>query len=104
MYIIGLPTDTKDTFKKTLDYAKKINSMYAQFSVFTPYPGTPAFENYEKKINVKKYENFTQWELVFDHPNFNNSEIRQILENSYKEYYLRTKWIFKFIKKKFYEL
>ena len=27
----------------------KVNSSYAQFSVFTPYPGTPVYKEYEKK-------------------------------------------------------
>ena len=36
---------------KTVDYAIKINSSYAQFSVFTPYPGTPVYKEYEDKID-----------------------------------------------------
>ena len=43
---------------------KKINSSYAQFSVFTPYPGTPVFNEYKDKITKNKYEDFTQWQLV----------------------------------------
>jgi len=102
MYIIGLPADTKDTFAKTLDYAKKINSSYAQFSVFTPYPGTPAYLEYENKINVKKFENFTQWQLVFDHPNFSKKEIDDILSSAYQQYYLNPKWLLKHLKNKFF--
>ena len=47
MYIIGLPSDTEATYKKTVKYAQTINSSYAQFSVFTPYPGTPVFTEYK---------------------------------------------------------
>lgn len=101
MYIIGLPTDNKKTFAETLNYAKKINSSYAQFSVFTPYPGTPVFSEYKDKINVKNYEEFTQWQLVFDHPNFSKNEIDDILSSAYQKYYLNPKWLLKHFKSKF---
>ena len=52
MYIIGFPEKRKK-FLKTVDYAPKVNSSYAQFSVFTPYPGTPVLKS-TKKNNCKK--------------------------------------------------
>ena len=74
MYIIGLPSDTEETYLKTLEFSKKISSTYAQFSVFTPYPGTPAFQNYKDKIITSKFENFNQWKLVFKHDNFDEKK------------------------------
>lgn len=96
MYIIGMPSDTKEKFLSTLEYAKRLNSSYAQFSVFTPYPGTPAFKDYKDIITKTKFENFNQWQLVFKHPNFTESDIRNLLTHSYREYYLNLKWIFRF--------
>ena len=90
------------TFSETLEYAKKVNSSYAQFSVFTPYPGTPAYSEYKDKIKVEKYEEFTQWQLVFDHPNFSKSDVDNILSDAYRTYYLNPKWIFKYIKEKIF--
>jgi radical SAM superfamily enzyme YgiQ (UPF0313 family) len=98
MYIIGMPSDTKEKFLSTLEYAKRLNSSYAQFSVFTPYPGTPAFKDYKDIITKTKFENFNQWQLVFKHPNFTESDIRNLLAHSYREYYLNLKWIFRFCK------
>jgi radical SAM superfamily enzyme YgiQ (UPF0313 family) len=106
MYIIGMPADTEDTFKKTVDYAKKINSSYAQFSVFTPYPGTPVFNEYKDKITKNKYEDFTQWQLVFRHQNLTEKDVLYLLNYSYKEYYLNHKWAIRFLFNKikdFYE-
>ena len=97
MYIVGMPTDTIETFKKTIEFAKKIKSSYAQFSVFTPYPGTPIFKEYQEKIITKKYENFTQWQLIFEHPNFKPDDISNLLNYSYKQYYFNINWIFKFL-------
>ncbi len=97
MYIVGMPTDTIETFKKTIEFAKKIKSSYAQFSVFTPYPGTPIFKEYQEKIITKKYEDFTQWQLIFEHPNFKPDDISNLLNYSYKQYYFNINWIFKFL-------
>jgi anaerobic magnesium-protoporphyrin IX monomethyl ester cyclase len=95
MYIIGLPSDNEQTFLQTLDFSKKISSTYAQFSVFTPYPGTPVFENYKSRITTKRYEDFNQWQLVFDHENFSKKKIRELLDFSYRKYYFNIYWIFK---------
>ena len=96
MYIIGMPSDTKEKFMSTLEYAKKLNSSYAQFSVFTPYPGTPAFKDYESLLTKKSFEDFNQWQLVFKHPNFTENDIRNLLTSSYRAYYFNFRWIFRF--------
>ena len=92
MYIIGFPEENEKKFLKTVDYALKVNSSYAQFSVFTPYPGTPVYKEYEKKIIAKKFEDFNQWKLVFKHKHFDEKSIRRLLDFAFKKYYLRFSW------------
>lgn len=104
MYIIGMPADTKEKFKNTVSFAKKIKSSYAQFSVFTPYPGTPVFNEYKDKINTSKFEDFTQWQLVFEHDNLTGNDVLNLLNYSYKEYYTNPSWIIHFFKVKFKNL
>ena len=104
MYILGLPTDTEESFLNTVEYAKKINSTYAQFSVFTPYPGTPVFKEYEKRITTNKFEDFTQWQLVFNHPNFSFKQVNRLLSGAYESYYLNPKWILKYLKNKIFKI
>ena len=53
---------------------------------------------YKDKIIVNSFEKFTQWQLVFDHPNFKPKDIINLLNYAYREYYLNPKWIIKFIK------
>ena len=38
MFIIGFPTDDEDSIIKTINYAKKLNTTFSQFSVWTPLP------------------------------------------------------------------
>ena len=99
MYIIGMPEDTKKKFLTTLNYAKKLNSTFAQFSIFTPYPGTPAYNKFKNDILEKKFSKFNQWNLVFAHKHFSSEEIKKLLFKSILAYYLRPRWIFlKFLK------
>tara|TARA_B100001057_G_C22849223_1_gene950289 strand:- start:1399 stop:2718 length:1320 start_codon:yes stop_codon:yes gene_type:complete len=96
MYILGFPSDTKETINKTINYAKKLNTTYAQFSVWTPYPGTPVFNEYKDKITAKKYDEFDQYHLVYEHGLFNKKNIRNYLSKAYSSYYLRVNWFFKY--------
>jgi anaerobic magnesium-protoporphyrin IX monomethyl ester cyclase len=99
-YMFGLPGDTEESCKKTIDYALKINSYGAQFSVFTPYPGTPIFAEYKDKLITKRYEDFTQWHLVFQHDAMSPKQMRRVLNLAYSRYYTRPSWALgKFAKK-----
>jgi radical SAM superfamily enzyme YgiQ (UPF0313 family) len=43
-FMIGLPTETCDDIKMTIDLMRELKPNYATFSVFTPYPGTELWE------------------------------------------------------------
>jgi radical SAM superfamily enzyme YgiQ (UPF0313 family) len=98
MFIIGFPTDTEESIMKTINYSMKLNTTFAQFSVWTPYPGTPVFKEFENKITANKFEKFDQYNLVFKHNTFAPEKIRSLLSDCYTKYYGRLNWFFKFIK------
>ena len=98
MYIIGFPEDTRETITATINYSVKLNTSYAQFSVWTPYPGTPIYNDYKDKITTLKYENFTQYQLVFNHKIFTNYQIRKFLSYAYSKYYFRISWILQYVR------
>ncbi|MDB4154077.1 radical SAM protein [Candidatus Pelagibacter sp.] len=98
MFIIGFPTDTEKSVMRTINYAKKLNTTYSQFSIWTPYPGTPVFKEYEDKITAINYEEFDQYNLVFKHDIFTKKKIRELLSKSYTMYYGRFSWLLKYFK------
>ena len=98
MFIIGFPADDEDSMMKTINYAKKLNTTFSQFSVWTPYPGTPVFKEYEDQITANRFEEFDQYNLVFKHKNLNKEIIRKYLSKAYSSYYLRIKWLTKYFK------
>ena len=101
MFIIGFPADNEESVMKTINYAKKLNTTFSQFSVWTPYPGTPVFKEYEDKIIADKFEQFDQYNLVFKHKIFTPEKVRILLSRSYTKYYGRLSWFFKFMKNSF---
>ena len=98
MFIFGFPSDTNESIEANIKFAKSLRTHFAQFSVFTPYPGTPAYEEYKDKISVQKYEDFTQWRLVYRHNTLTNDKIRYYLNKAYTEYYISPLLFLKWLK------
>ena len=59
-FILGLPGETKETIKKTIEFAKKLDPDDAQFFPLIPYPATEAYE-WAKKNNYLVTENYSRW-------------------------------------------
>jgi len=60
-FIIGLPGETEETIRETIDYAKELPLDIALFHIAAPYPGTPFF--YEVVEN-NWFRPGTKWEEV----------------------------------------
>ncbi len=91
MFMIGSPDDDEETIKNTIEYAKFLPNELVQFSVFTPYPGTPIFESFKDKIITNKMEEYNQYNLVFKHKYLNNKNINWVKLKCYYNVYLPKK-------------
>ncbi len=98
MFIIGNPEDTEDTINASIQYSKYLPSLYAQFSVFTPYPGTPVYGDFKELINVEELEKFNQYNLVFKHKNLSAEKIEKLKSSAYIKFYLNLKKIFQVLR------
>ena len=98
MFIIGNPEDTEDTINASIEYSKYLPSLYAQFSVFTPYPGTPVYKDFKELINEIKLENFNQYKLVFSHKNLSVEKIEKLKSAAYFKFYFNFKKIIQILK------
>ena len=98
MFIYGLPLDDLKTCEASLKFAIEINSSYSQYNIFTPYPGTPIYKEYETKITSDKYEDFSQSNLVFTHEKLTRDDLSKMISKSYVDYYVRKKFFFKIFK------
>jgi len=87
MFMFGNPEDSVETIKKTIEYSKFLPNQLVQFSVFTPYPGTPAYNEFKNKIVVHKFEKYNQYNLVYEHKSLNNDIIIKLKNLGYKKFY-----------------
>ena len=98
MFIIGNPEDTKDTIIQSIEYSKYLPSLYSQFSVFTPYPGTPVYNEFKDIITETKLENFNQYNLIFKHKNLSEKEITNLKSLAYFRFYFNLKKVLQILK------
>jgi len=89
MFMFANPEDNEKTIKETIEYSIKLPQQFVQYSIFTPYPGTPIYSLYESNIMEKKFEKFNQYNLVFKHKNLNQEKINKLKNFAYRKFYLR---------------
>ena len=57
-FIVGLPGETRESIRKTIDFAKRLDTETIQVSIAHPYPGTE-FYDYAKKNNLITIDSMT---------------------------------------------
>ena len=98
MFIIGNPEDTKETIIQSIEYSKYLPSLYSQYSVFTPYPGTPVYNDFKDILTEQKLENFNQYNLTFKHKNLTKKNISDLKSLAYRKFYLNIGKIIQILK------
>ena len=101
-FIIGLPGETEDTIRETIDYAKQLPVDIALFHIAAPYPGTPFF--YEVVEN-NWFRPGTKWEevdmdqsTVLDYGNLTAEQLEYWQKRATREWSVRPGPILTFIK------
>ena len=98
-FILGFPWQTIDDMKNTVKFAIKLNVDYAQFTVATPYPGTPLF-NIARKLNLIRIWDWSQYttiQPIMRGFKFCLKDAGKMLTWAYRKFYLRPKYIAKTI-------
>jgi len=99
-FMFGLPGETKETIRKTIEFAKKLNPDTAQFFPLITYPGTEAYE-WAKRKGYLLTEDYSKWltpegmhNTVISLPGLSNKELVKICNKARREFYLRPSYIF----------
>ena len=101
-FIVGLPGESRESLRKTIDFAKKLNCETIQVSIAHPYPGTEFFD-YVKKNNLITIDSMTDESghqlpnIIY--PGLNRGELVGWVETFYDEYYFRPKAAWRVVKK-----
>jgi hopanoid biosynthesis associated radical SAM protein HpnJ len=95
-FIVGLPGETKETIKETIEFAKEVNPYTLQVSLAAAYPGTYLYN--QAKQNGWLLEEDNGGRLVADqgiqvssisYPHLSHEDIFSSVEDFYSQYYFR---------------
>ena len=105
-FIVGLPGETRESIRKTIDFAKEMNTETIQVSIAHPYPGTE-FYDYVKKNNLITLDSMTDEtghqlpNIIY--PGLDRGELVDWVERFYGEYYFRPKAAWRVVRKAIFD-
>ncbi len=101
-FIIGLPGETEETIRQTIDFAKKLPLDIALFHVAAPYPGTPFFF---EVVENGWFRPGTRWEqvdmdkgTVLDYPGLSAERMLYWQKRAFREWAFRPGPIWTYVK------
>jgi anaerobic magnesium-protoporphyrin IX monomethyl ester cyclase len=101
-FIMGLPGETKETLKMTLDFAIELNPHIAEFYIATPFPGTQMYEYCKSQGWLKEYK-WSEFTLHKKASLQTCAMLPEIIEdhikNAYRKFYIRPRFMLLSLKK-----
>jgi len=105
-FMLGSPKETSETIRETIEFAKKIDPDFVQFSITTPYPGTELYSlALEEGYVPEKWDGYVYADLKsVNNPGFgtktmSREELEEWNKKAYKSFYLRWNYVWKRFKK-----
>jgi len=97
-YIVGLPGETPESLRRTIEFAKRLDCTTIQVSIAHPYPGTE-FHDYAVRNGLLSTDSMTdegghQLPTVV-YPGLGRAELLDWVERFYGEYYFRPRVIWR---------
>jgi hopanoid biosynthesis associated radical SAM protein HpnJ len=105
-FIVGLPGESRETLRRTIDFAKRLDVETIQVSIAHAYPGTE-FYNYAAKNNLITIDGMTDEaghqlpNVVY--PGLDRGELVEWVERFYAEYYFRPKAAWRIVRKAIFD-
>lgn len=94
-FLLGLPGETHETVKKTIEFAKEIKPDSAQFAVVVPHPGTELYDICLEKgwLKCDSWEDFDCRRVIIETESFSAKDAEKSRTKAYREFYLRPSYI-----------
>ncbi len=105
-YIIGLPGETPQTIRRTIEFAEKLDCETIQVSIAHAYPGTE-LDTYLTEngfyTNDDMFDEMGHQLPHFQYPGLSRQEIVEAVEYFYGRYYFRPRIIFRIVRKAIFD-
>src|ERR1051326_5620946 len=101
-FIIGLPGETPESIRRTIDFAKRLDTETIQVSIAHPYPGTEFYDYAQKNglITIDSMTDDTGHQLPnIRYPGLDRGELVDWVEKFYGEYYFRPRVAWRVVRK-----
>jgi radical SAM superfamily enzyme YgiQ (UPF0313 family) len=101
-FVIGLPGETQESARLTIEYALRLGLTTAQFSGATPFPGTEFYRQCRERGWLKA-ERWSDWlkdgeqSGVVEYPGLSRAQINRLVDEGLKKFYFRPSFIASFI-------
>ena len=102
-FMLGVPNDTRKTVEQTIRFAASLDIDFAKFTVFSPFPGTEAYNEFlrDGKIpHTYEWERFTNYPTRKNPPIFlpgtlTTHDIIRLQKRAFVKFYLRPGMIYR---------
>lgn len=104
-FIIGLPGETAGTIRKTIDFAKRLDTETIQVSIAHALPGTELHEYGERNglINISMADEAGHQLPNITYPGLDEAELVDAVERFYGEYYFRPRVVWRVVRKALFD-
>jgi radical SAM superfamily enzyme YgiQ (UPF0313 family) len=105
-FILGLPGETRESIRKTMDFAKELDVETIQVSLAHAYPGTELYDFAKQNgfiVGTEKMVDDGGHQLAqIEYPGLPREHVLEMVHKFYDEYYFRPKAVFRIVKKAFF--
>jgi radical SAM superfamily enzyme YgiQ (UPF0313 family) len=102
-FILGLPGETRESIRKTIDFAKELDCETIQVSIAHAYPGTEMYDFAKKNgfiVNEHQMVDEGGHQLAhIEYPGLPREYVMEMVHKFYDEYYFRPKAVFRIVRK-----
>ncbi len=106
-FILGLPGETRETIRNTINFAKELDVETIQVSMAHAYPGTELYDYVVKNgfiVGDNKMVDEGGHQLAhIQYPDLPPDEIMEMVHRFYDEYYFRPRAIYRILRKSFFD-
>lgn len=94
-FMFGNPSETLESMRRSIDFAKELDPDLAVFNVATPYPGTQMFD-WAKREGYLRTLDWSEYDLansVMELPTVSTEDINRMYRIAYREFYFRPRFL-----------
>jgi hopanoid biosynthesis associated radical SAM protein HpnJ len=95
-FIVGLPGETRQTIRASIEYAKRLDLDSIQVSIASPYPGTELYAQCEREgwlASTTYVDDTGHQACVIEYADLTGKEIFEAVDLFQKEYFVRPRFI-----------